>query len=114
VPRWLSGLVKVGSSRPSLWEHARFRQGADDGPYRTLLLFVADLASALGSRFHIRAGPESSGASGQSRVANYDRQMLLRKANEARPPVKYAGIEVGLISETRSHVSKVTFWWLRH
>jgi hypothetical protein len=40
--------------------------------------------------------------------------MLLRKANEARPPVKYAGIEVGLISETRSHVSKVTFWWLRH
>jgi hypothetical protein len=43
-----------------------------------------------------------------------DDQMLLRKANEARPPVKYAGIEVGLISETRSHVSKVTFWWLRH
>ena len=41
-----------------------------------------------------------------------DRQLLLRKANESPPSyrVKYDGVDVGSISETSSHVTRLTFW----
>ena len=41
-----------------------------------------------------------------------DRQLLLRRANESPPSyrVKYDGVEVGSISETSNHVTKLTFW----
>ena len=40
-----------------------------------------------------------------------DRQLLLRKANASPPSyrVKYDDVEVGSISETSSHVTKLTF-----
>ena len=42
-----------------------------------------------------------------------DRQLLLRQANASPPSyrVKYDGVEVGSISETSSHVTKLTFWY---
>ena len=41
-----------------------------------------------------------------------ERHLFLRRANESPPAyrVKYDGVEVGSISETSSHVTKLTFW----
>ena len=41
-----------------------------------------------------------------------DRPLLLHKTNESPPGyrVRYDGVEIGSISETVNHVTKLTFW----
>jgi hypothetical protein len=41
-----------------------------------------------------------------------ERHLFLRRANDSPPSyrVKYDGVEVGSISETSNHVSKLTYW----
>ena len=43
-----------------------------------------------------------------------ERHLFLRRANDNPPTyrVKYDGVEVGSISETSSHMTRLTFWTL--
>jgi hypothetical protein len=43
---------------------------------------------------------------------NDNRQLYLRRTNQNPPAyrVLYDGVEVGSISETRGHVTRITFW----
>jgi hypothetical protein len=41
-----------------------------------------------------------------------ERHLYLRRANDSPPAyrVKYDGVEVGSVSETSNHVSRLTYW----